>query len=318
MDTLNRSFIRPHVRVLLFFLFILTVIWTPAASADSVSWADIAPNWTALPNPFTTSSAGGIIVTGSMPSGENALATIGCFLDGSITPCSDTAFLPGEPLLCTNVTTGPLTFLFSSPLQSISTQIQTVWYGSFSATLTAYGSGGEVLATTTVNGETVRTHDGSATLLSFTSGAGIYSVSITATSKYPLSSYDGFSINQLNITLLAITVPLDIKPGSFPNSINIESKGKIPVAILSTNDFNAPNMVNMDSLTFGVTGVEESLAFCNKPTDINKDGLKDLVCHFYSHYAEFQCGDTKGVLKGETVDGTPLEGKDSVKIVPCK
>jgi hypothetical protein len=36
-----------------------------------------------------------------------------------------------------------------------------------------------------------------------------------------------------------IVVTIDIKPGEFPNSINLKSKGKIPVAILTTNTFDA-------------------------------------------------------------------------------
>jgi len=42
----------------------------------------------------------------------------------------------------------------------------------------------------------------------------------------------------------------------------------------------------------------------------------DLVCHFYTEYAAFECGDTEGVLKGVTMDGISIEGRDSVKIVP--
>ena len=115
------------------------------------------------------------------------------------------------------------------------------------------------------------------------------------------------------------TVAIDIKPGSYPNSINPKSKGKIPVAILSTKDFNAPKMVDRDSLTFGSTGDESSLAFCNpKGEDINRDRLKDLVCHFYTEDTGFLCGDTEGILKGKTKDGTPIEGRDSVRINPCK
>ena len=34
------------------------------------------------------------------------------------------------------------------------------------------------------------------------------------------------------------TVGIDIKPGSFPNSINLKGKGVIPVAILSTTTFD--------------------------------------------------------------------------------
>jgi hypothetical protein len=73
---------------------------------------------------------------------------------------------------------------------------------------------------------------------------------------------------------------------------------------------------------FGQTGdEEESLAFCSpSPEDVNDDGYDDLVCHFYTQMTGFACGDTEGILKGETLDGTPLEGSDSVRIVPsaCK
>ena len=116
----------------------------------------------------------------------------------------------------------------------------------------------------------------------------------------------------------AIEVDIDIKPGSYPNSINPKSKGKIPVAILSTPDFDATTEVDRESLTFGRTGDEDSLAFCNPSAeDINYDGYYDLVCHFYTQSAGFVCGDEWGYLKGQTVDGVPIEGSDSVRIVPC-
>jgi hypothetical protein len=116
-----------------------------------------------------------------------------------------------------------------------------------------------------------------------------------------------------------IEVTIDVKPGSFPNSINPKSKGKIPVAVLSSPDFDATSDVDQDSLTFGRTGDEDSLAFCSSsPEDVNDDGLYDLVCHFYTQHTGFECGDTEGILKGQSVDGVPIEGSDSVKIVPCK
>jgi hypothetical protein len=116
-----------------------------------------------------------------------------------------------------------------------------------------------------------------------------------------------------------IEVTIDIKPGSFPNSINHKSKGKIPVAILSTADFDAPGDVDWDSLTFGPTGDEVSLAFCSpSPEDVDDDGLYDLVCHFFTQSAGFACGDEMGYLKGQTLDDVPMEGSDSVRIVPCK
>jgi hypothetical protein len=111
-------------------------------------------------------------------------------------------------------------------------------------------------------------------------------------------------------------VHIDIKPGSQSNPINPKSVGKIPVAILSTSDFDAPSEVDKTSLTFGRTGDELSLVSCNKKgEDVNRDGLLDLVCQFKTKLTGFKFGDTEGILKGQTVDGVPIEGRDSVNVV---
>lgn len=116
-----------------------------------------------------------------------------------------------------------------------------------------------------------------------------------------------------------IMVDIDIKLGTDVNPINYKSRGKIPVAILSTAKFYAPDMVEQSTLKFGATGNENSLAFCDRwPVDVNNDGHLDLVCHFYTEKAGFKCGDTEGILKGQTVDGIPIQGSESVRIVPCQ
>jgi hypothetical protein len=114
-------------------------------------------------------------------------------------------------------------------------------------------------------------------------------------------------------------VTIDIKPGKNHECINFHNHEEITVAILSTSEFDASDIVDKDSLSFGRTGNEDSLAFCyHRPEDINGDGLKDLVCHFYAEDTGFQCGDTEGILKGTTKDGVSIQGSDSVKIFPCK
>jgi hypothetical protein len=122
-----------------------------------------------------------------------------------------------------------------------------------------------------------------------------------------------------------ITVAVDIKPGSFPNSINPRSRGKIPVAILSALDFDATTEVDRDSLTFGRTGDEDSLHRRGRnqvpncgTEDVNDDGRDDLVCRFKTRDTGIACGDTSASLKGETVDGQMIKGSDSVKTVRCK
>lgn len=116
--------------------------------------------------------------------------------------------------------------------------------------------------------------------------------------------------------LTEILVQIDIKPDGIPNSINRRSAGRIPVAILSSPIFDAPGTVDFLSLTFGRTGTETSLAFCNNHgEDVNGDTLLDLVCHFNTAQTGFQSNDTQGVLKGKTIHNVPISGTDSVRIV---
>jgi len=113
-----------------------------------------------------------------------------------------------------------------------------------------------------------------------------------------------------------LKVVIDIKPGEDPPSINPGRQGTIPVAILSSSTFDATAQADRTSLTFGRTGNEHSLAFCNSTgEDVNGDGLLDLVCHFDTPKTGFQAGDTLGVLKGKTVNNIPIQGSDSVRIV---
>src|SRR3989338_1966643 len=114
-----------------------------------------------------------------------------------------------------------------------------------------------------------------------------------------------------------IVVKIDIKPGSFPNPINPKSSGKIPVAILSSVNFNALTQIDLSSLTFGHVGDEKSLSLCNSNgEDVNNDGRKDLICHFSTKVSNFQAQDTAGVLNGKTKSGALFQAKDSVRIVP--
>jgi hypothetical protein len=118
-------------------------------------------------------------------------------------------------------------------------------------------------------------------------------------------------VGSLAAAQLVRFVAIDIIP-----SINPKSNGKIPVAILSTNDFNAPVQVNPNTLTFGHTGDEQSLAFCNSGgADVNGDGLPDMVCHFTTQLTGLRAGDTAGILKGQSVDNILIKGADSIRIV---
>ena len=117
---------------------------------------------------------------------------------------------------------------------------------------------------------------------------------------------------------LVVPVDISIKPGATsPVPINAGSRGTTPVAILSTAAFNAVTSVDTSSLTFGRTGDEQSLAFCNPGgEDVNGDGLPDLVCHFHTPLTGFQSGDTLAILKGKTHLGASILGQEAIVIVP--
>ncbi len=113
------------------------------------------------------------------------------------------------------------------------------------------------------------------------------------------------------------TVDIDIKPGSFPNSINLDSKGVIPVAILSSSTFDATTVVpESASLAGARVMVGKRGKFLCHEEDVNGDALFDLVCQFYTVDFMIEPSESVAVLEAETFDGTWIRGEDSVNIVP--
>jgi hypothetical protein len=89
----------------------------------------------------------------------------------------------------------------------------------------------------------------------------------------------------------------------------------IPVAILTTDAFDATT-VDPLSVRFEPKGATEAH---NKGhiEDVNQDGEPDLVLHFRTRATGIKCGDISASLTGETVDGEPIQGSDSIKTVGC-
>lgn len=134
---------------------------------------------------------------------------------------------------------------------------------------------------------------------------------------------DGMSPATMQITM-------EIKPGNddVAPPINPRSKGKLPVALMGSADFDA-SQVDVGSLTFGATGDENSLHKCAKRTrDINRDGYPDLLCHFYTAKTGFGPNSLEGHVKGRTGNGnsrargagggSDFEGSAWLKVVPAK
>lgn len=132
-----------------------------------------------------------------------------------------------------------------------------------------------------------------------------------------------YQINSITISSPAIPSPpipiaIDIKPGSDPNSINVSSSGVIPVAILSTADFDA---TTVDRSTVSLAGASVKLVGKSEKElcryeDVNADGLDDLVCQVYTAQFMVEPGDTTAILEAYDLDGMKLRGEDSIRIVP--
>src|SRR5512139_3106209 len=114
-------------------------------------------------------------------------------------------------------------------------------------------------------------------------------------------------------------INIEIKPGNDDLApINPRSKGKIPVALLSSSKFDALN-VDVSSLTFGATGDEKSFSHCGQSgEDVNGDGRLDLVCHFENQVAGFEKGDLEGIIRGKMKWGTRIEGRAFLKVLAEK
>ena len=122
--------------------------------------------------------------------------------------------------------------------------------------------------------------------------------------------YDWATPFHVDIPLPVIEVDIDIKPCSDPNSINLGSKGMVPVAVLTTDDFDASD-VDPDTVLFAdAAPVRWTLE------DVDGDGDMDLLFHFKTQELNLTGNSTEATLTGETFDGVQIEGTDTVNIVP--
>ncbi|MBA7552547.1 hypothetical protein ES705_45115 [subsurface metagenome] len=131
------------------------------------------------------------------------------------------------------------------------------------------------------------------------------------------SQYRGLWITDTGIFELTLPVPpieveIDIKPGSDPNSINLKSKGVVPVAVLTTDHFDA-STVDPDTVEFAdASPVRWTME------DVDGDGDFDILFHFKTQELDLNKDSIEAILVGETYDGIPIEGTDTVNIVPKK
>jgi len=166
------------------------------------------------------------------------------------------------------------------------------------------------------NGTAVVNDDGTVTYTPYADFVGM------DTFTYTLADENGES--DATVTVNAGSIEIDIKPGDDTNRVNLGSKGVIPVAIFSTEDFDA---TELDPGNIFLAGSEVRVRgkgnkYLASEEDVNGDGLLDLVVKIETQNLDpdtFQEGGAYlRVHATSDQESSPVlyEGWDSITIVP--
>lgn len=146
-------------------------------------------------------------------------------------------------------------------------------------------------------------------------------ISLVVTDEYGVRS----QADVTKVTVSFIEVDVDIKPGSFPNAINLGSHGVIPVAFLTDEDFDAstidPATVTLRGEDFAdgmvkLRGKKDAPVPMSNLKDVDDDGDLDLVVHLETEkLAEYEL-EAICELGALTYDGYVVSGSDTIQIVP--
>ena len=110
-----------------------------------------------------------------------------------------------------------------------------------------------------------------------------------------------------------VEVEIDVRPGSEQNPINLGSGGVVPVAILTTSEFDA-GTVRAASVRFAGAAPRRWTM-----EDVDRDGDLDLLLNFRIRELDLDETSTEATLTGETfphAGGVHIEGTDTVRIIP--
>ncbi|MBI4659959.1 MAG: hypothetical protein HY735_14050 [Verrucomicrobia bacterium] len=142
------------------------------------------------------------------------------------------------------------------------------------------------------------------------------SVEVTAGGVGGSVVVDGFVLVP-GVPVLTITASIDIKPGTLDNTVNLSSQGTLPVAILSSSDFDAPSV---DAASVTLAGAVVKIRRNGTPLaaseDVNGDGLLDVVVHILTSELQIGEGETRAVLTAmDLTGGIILRGSDTISVV---
>jgi hypothetical protein len=139
--------------------------------------------------------------------------------------------------------------------------------------------------------------------------AGAHSITIVAT-QIPTGFIDS------TVAIRAHPTPLcDIKPGSYPNPINLKSNGVVPVALLGSAEVNVGD-IDLEFLEFQDARPAHDLfdpqVYADHLQDVNQDGYIDLVSHYRAKETDLIPGWPEGIIYSE-INGITFVCADDIK-----
>jgi hypothetical protein len=209
--------------------------------------------------------------------------------------------LPGE----TTSVTGSLN-------SSASATFTLDFYASATADPSGFGEGTRYLGSAVVTTDASGNASFQVTLAATTAGE-----VVTATATDPGGNTSEFS----QAIFVYKAVAIDIKPDDTSNHINLKSNGVIPVAVLTTPDFDAATVDTSDlsRIRFGdVNGTGRVSPVRSALEDVDGDGDLDLLLFFsvadISDGGSLTAASTQAELTGITTGGIPIRGTDTVVV----
>jgi len=114
-----------------------------------------------------------------------------------------------------------------------------------------------------------------------------------------------------------IEVRIDVKPGDPLPTISLGSGGVTTVAVHGSAAFE---VARVDAATLWFAGAPVALDGGGAPrtssSDVNGDGIPDLVAKFETAALKLRVGDDEASLAGRTLAGRRFHGTDAVRVIP--
>ena len=114
---------------------------------------------------------------------------------------------------------------------------------------------------------------------------------------------------------LAIPVDIDVRPGNANNKVFPNKSGKLPVAILSSAEFDA---LQVDPATLQFGSARAPVADPPTTGDVDGEFGDDMVAKFNVQETGIFCDDTDVTLSGSTYAGDPFLGMDNIDASDCE